>query len=223
MSPPRRSLFVAALLLGASPAAAASSDAQFWTTLTANVALSDRWSGQADFVSQFSDDEDGLYELRYGAFVGYKITRRATVSVGYARVHRYIGGTTRTEERPRQQIAVDFGKLAGAAASGRLRVEQRIRAGGGIGWRLRPQVRAAWPLGRSGVAAVLSHESFVALNDTRSGQRAGYERMRNFAGVSVPVSKIVKAELGYLNQYDFGRGRPDAVAHVGSLALTASW
>lgn len=206
----------------ATPAAAG--DTEVWTTLTANAALSDHWLGQADLVARFGDAGDSdIYEIRYGGFLGYKVSGKVSLWVGYARIHRYAGGTTRTEERPRQQITADLGKLARANLSGRLRLEQRIRPGGGIGWRLRPQLRAAWPLGKSGLAAVLSHEGFVALNDTKSGQRAGYERMRNFAGVSVPLSAPVKAEIGYLNQYNFVRGRPDTVDHVGSLALTWSF
>jgi len=203
------------------PAGASAADAELWTTLTARGSIRGPVLGEADFVARFSHDDGGLYEARVGGFLGYKMTDRVSLWVGYTRLNRYADGrVTSTEDRPREQITADLGHVLGATVSGRLRLEQRLRSGGGVGWRVRPQIRASWPIGKAGLALFAAHESFVALNDTASGQRSGYERMRNSAGVTLPLSRQVKAELGYLNQYSFRSGRPDAVDHVGSLALS---
>src|SRR3546814_8651684 len=70
-------------------------------------------------------------------------------------------------------------------------------------------------------ALVLSHESFIQVNDTDWGQASGYARMRNAIGVKTPLSKVVSVELGYLNQYDFGlHGAHDKMAHAATVALS---
>ena len=50
----------------------------------------------------------------------------------------------------------------------------------------------------------------------------GVDRMRNMISVSLPVSKQVTGELGYMNQHGFVRSAPDTsdnIAYLG-LALT---
>ena len=58
-------------------------------------------------------------------------------------------------------------------------------------------------------------------NSTDWGQRRGYERMRNAVGVTLPVSRAVAADIGYLNQYRFARaGGRAQMDHALSLQLT---
>lgn len=45
------------------------------------------------------------------------------------------------------------------------------------------------------------HESFILPNSTVWGQRAGYKRMGNIAGINVPIGKALSADVGYLNQF----------------------
>src|SRR3546814_3641158 len=96
------------------------------------------------------------------------------------------------------------------------------RDGDDIGLRLRPQIKYTLPLGTgSKTTLVLSHESFIQVNDTDWGQASGYARMRNAIGVKTPLSKVVSVELGYLNQYDFGlHGAHDKMAHAATVALS---
>jgi hypothetical protein len=59
------------------------------------------------------------------------------------------------------------------------------------------------------------------VNDTRWGQRAGYERMRNILGVAVPLGKALNADIGYLNQYRVGRnGARPQMDHALSVQFT---
>jgi len=121
------------------------------------------------------------------------------------------------EDRVRQQIVFNRGRVAG-----RFRIDERFSTvGSGIGVRIRPLLRYNLPLGRPRLALFASHESFLLPNSTRWGQRAGYERMRNLLGVAVPLGKALNADIGYLNQYRFGRagGRPQ-MDHALSVQLT---
>ena len=57
----------------------------------------------------------------------------------------------------------------------------------------------------------------------RWGQRAGYERMRNIAGVVLPIARGVSGDLGYLNQYRFARsGSRAQMDHAFTFQLTLS-
>src|SRR5207244_258541 len=125
----------------------------------------------------------------------------------------------------REQISMSFGKLWLGTLSGRLRVEERFRRGAdGVGLRARTQLKYNLPLAKKkgATALVLTHESFWEVNDTRWGQQSGLRRMRNLVGLDVPVSKKVRAQVAYLNQYDFGiTGKRDAMANILALSLSA--
>ena len=64
---------------------------------------------------------------------------------------------------------------------------------------MREQVKASVPLGHH-VAGIVWVEPFFALNQT-SSVRSGFDQLRSFAGISVPLSKRVEIEAGYLNQF----------------------
>lgn len=89
-----------------------------------------------------------------------------------------------------------------------------------MGWRLRQQLRATAPLSGK-TRAVGWTEAFISMDDTSWGQRSGLDQWRNFVGVSVPMSKAVSIEPGYLNQWVVRRGSADRVNHVASVSLFA--
>jgi hypothetical protein len=221
---PRLGIAIAARgLLSAAPASAGDSDAQLWLQTTASLPVAEESELTIEAVTRFGEDDGGLFTVQGGGWLETAIAKGVKLGIGYRHVQSYAGGNaTSNEDRARQQISVALGRLGGGRLSGRLRLEQRWRSDGDdMGLRLRPQVKFALPLrAESGAALVLHHESFVELNDTDWGQDAGYRRMRNFIGFELPVAGGISAELGYLNQHDFGRGGPDATAHAASLALS---
>lgn len=221
----RRLPFLASLLFAA-PAWAAEDDAQIWLRASASGTLSGPWQGSLETTLRFGDEADGLYEGEYGGSLGYQFRDGVTAFAGYLRVPSYSRqGVTRTEHRFRQQLNLALGMLSGGKLNGRLRVEQRlVSTGDDLGVRIRPNLVWSLPLGKgSKTNLVLSHESFVNLNNTDWGQQDGYDRMRNFVGISTPLVKRVTAEVGYLNQYSFRSGEPDSQDHVASLAIAYSF
>lgn len=212
----------AAMLALSAPARAADDDAQGWMTFTAAGSVSGRLMGSVEAVARWSDDQRRLYETEIIPHIGWRISDRVTIWAGYSRNDVYRGALpTVHEQRIREQLNLGLGTVAGGALAARTLLEQRFRnTGRDTGWRLRQQLKWSRPLHSGGkTALVLWHDSFIAFNATDWGQASGYNRMRNFAGLGVPVGKGVKAEIGYLNQYDFRKDEADRVAHALSLTI----
>ena len=107
--------------------------------------------------------------------------------------------------------------------SGRLRLEERWREGQtGTGWRLRPQVKATMPIAGK-VTLSVSNELFIDLNNSSFQTVDGLERMRNAIFVTVPLSKKIGIDFGYLNQHGFVPNGPDTSDHVLTAGLSASF
>lgn len=215
----------ATLIGGAARASAQQVDTQIWIGETASVDVAKHVPVSLDSTLRFGDSAGGLYQWARGGFIGLRARDGTELMVGYQRVTDYADGrVTRVEQRMREQASIGLGKLWGGALSGRLRVEERFRSGyNAMGLRTRIQFRYIHPLGGHGSPALLlSHESFVELNDTGWGQRAGVRRMRNQIGLDVPLARGLRLQPTYLNQYDFALpGKRDLMANVFSLTANA--
>ena len=211
------------LLVAATPALA-SEDEQFWQTVTVGVSLPDNFKLSNEVVTR-SSNAKGLYEIEGNLMLGYKPSKVMTLWLGYTHNPTYSHGDFRVmEHRVRQQVSLDnFAQIGKVKFSGRVRLEERWREGQvGTAWRLRPNIKAAVPfVGKSTLS--VNHESFIDLNTTGFQRVGGYERMRNWVAVSVPLDKQLSVEAGYLNQHGFVRGGTDSSDHVLNLAMTASF
>jgi hypothetical protein len=220
-----RSILIAMpIALSAVPASAQDADSELWLTATGEVAVDENTSIEVESINRFSDDSGGLYEMELSAGVKREIGNGWWLGGGYVRVVSYSRGTvTRTEDRLRVQggVSTDAGPFK---LSGRLRLERReASTGDEIGYRLRPNIKAALPLGKSDFRLFASHESFFPLDDTDWGENAGHDRMRNAVGVSWKASKAIGVEAGYLHQYRPPRnGRASATDHALTLTLGVS-
>lgn len=214
-------LAVIALATTAPSPALAADDTQLWTQASVGVKLSDKWRLSNEFVARFGDTANGLYEVENSTLLGYQITDQVSAWAGYVHNPTYLeGDLTAKERRLREQIVVDnIAKVGKASIGARLRMEQRWREGiDGTAWRMRPYVKLGVPLGgKTAPTLNVTHENFINLNNTAFQSVDGFDRMRNAVSLSVPVSKVMKAEVGYLNQYRFVRAAPDLMEH----ALTA--
>lgn len=210
--------FVAApFFIVASPAHAQQEDEQFWFQANTNVPLDDGLRVTLEQIARTSDRQDGLYQTEFGALLGVRAAKNVELGFGYRWVGAHNGNSGANENRFRQQVVATFGPL-----TTRFRVDERFNPRGDeVGFRVRPLVRYNYRLGKKGVALFASHESFFLPNTTRWGQRRGYERMRNIAGVTVPLARAVLADIGYLNQYRFARnGSRAQMDHAFNLQIT---
>lgn len=220
----RTSALLSFLALLALPVAAqASEDDQIWTTVGATVKLGENWRLSQEVVARFSDTRNGLYEIESNTLLGYRVSKKVTIWAGYTHDPLYNGGDfTIMEHRGREQVTFDnLLKIGPGTLSGRLRLEQRWRDGiDGTAWRLRPYVKFVLPFQQGKkTALVLSHESFIDLNDTSFQTIHGEERMRNMIAITTPLNKAINFEIGYLNQHGFRPGQADSSDNVASVAL----
>lgn len=205
------------LLALAAPARAQQEDEQLWLQVNTNVALAEQVRLTLEQIARFGDRADGLYQTEFGGILSYRAAKGVELGLGYRKVGAHNGNNAANEDRLRQHVVATFGPVVT-----RFRVDERFHpAGDEIGFRLRPLVRYNHRLGPKGWALFVSHESFYLPNTTRWGQRRGYERMRNIAGVTLPIGSAMSADLGYLNQYRPARGSSRAqMDHALTLQLT---
>jgi hypothetical protein len=213
-----RSILLALPLLLATPAAAQQTDEQLWFQVNGSFALSDRNRITLEGIGRFSDRAEGFSHAEAGILFTHKTSGGIELSIGYRHVEDWdANGRLPNEERLRQMVLVPLG----SGFSGRLRFEQRFNSSGSeIGFRLRPRLGFETPLTNK-LKLFVTQEHFLNVNSTAWGQRGGYERMRNAVGVSIPLSESVRGEIGYLNQYRFGRdGGRDRMDHAATFTLS---
>lgn len=215
----RRHLIVTIALLAATPAGAQQTDTQLWLQTNASVTIADREKVTLEGIGRFSDRAEGFSHAELGALFTHTTEGGVELSFGYRHVEDWNRGVALpNEERLRQMVLVPLG----SGFTGRLRFEQRFNSTGPeVGFRLRPRLGFDTPLNESGLKLFATQEHFYNFNTTEWGQRGGYERMRNAVGVSIPLSDKLRGEVGYLNQYRYGRdGRRDQMDHAATITLS---
>lgn len=213
----RRLLAVSALLIA--PAAHAQvEDTQLWTQTNMNIPIAKRARITMEGIARGSDRLGGLYQTEVGILVSRKLSKHIELGAGFRHVGSHSGNRADDEDRLRQHVVFTYGRM-----SGRFRIDERFHPDGPeIGFRIRPLIRYNHPIGKRW-ALFVSHESFIMPNSTDWGQRSGYDRMRNIAGVVVPVLKNATADVGYLNQYRPGRdGSRPQMDHALSIQLSVN-
>ncbi len=194
-------------------------DFQAWNAvaLTSPAAKDSKLMLWFDGHARFADDAGrlGVSIIRPG--LGYRVSDRATLWLGYARVTLHPGPDI-DEDRIWQQATFPLGNFLGGSLSGRTRLEQRFRdEDNDTGVRLRQFFRWSRQLGESQYSAVVWDELFLGLNQADWGQRDGFDQNRAFLGLAWQPSPKIRAEAGYLHNR-IGRGGPDQTNHA--LALT---
>jgi hypothetical protein len=211
------SLALPALLITA-PALAQQTDEQLWVTATASTGIGEDTRLALESIARFSDRAGGFFHDEFGFTVSRPLSKKVEFLIGYRHVEDYDHGRAKpNEERLRQQFTIAWTRRFAT----RFRFEERFQStSGAVAVRLRPQVRFNFPLNGKGLSLLATQEHFLNLNGTGWGVRSGYERMRNTIGLSIPLSPKLKGELGYLNQYRFGRGGArDQMDHIATVSL----
>lgn len=211
-----------ALLLAAqAPAQAAETDEQIWLAQFSTFSVGNNWLVFTEAQARQTDGAERLGQIILRPAVGYQVSDTVSVFAGYAWVRTQPKGrAANTEHRAYQQLSLRLtGGPGKVTVASRTRLEQRFIVGrSDMGWRMRNLVRLDVPLGK-GYSAIVSGEPFVNLDTTTWGQRAGFDQMRGFAGVGIPVARGVALEVGYAGQYVNRFGVPDRMNHIGSLSF----
>jgi hypothetical protein len=197
-------------------------DEQVWVNLTAMGGVSGKLVYFAELQPRIGEGVSRLDQLILRGALGIKLSRNITLYQGYAHVAVPVdGGRDVNEERSFQQLSWILARGTGSEFSSRTRLEQRWRSNGSdLGWRLREMLRYehAFNPRHHGPNALVYSELFVALDDTDWGARAGFDQIRNFIGLEIPVGGASTIEAGYLNQL-IDQSRVSRMNHVLSLSL----
>lgn len=214
--------FLAPALAAATPLhAGAIEDGQIWINVNAQGSIKDRLLYYAELQPRFFDGGGEIGQVIARPAIGWKLSDRLSLFQGYA--HAANPGMF-NEERSFQQASWTPGTVAGGRFSTRTRFEQRWRSDGSdVGFRLRNLFRWAHPLGRDpkrSVAALVSFEPFVILNDTDWGGRRRFDQLRSNAALEIPLRGRTTIEVGYLNQYVHRLGQADQMNHIAQIVLS---
>lgn len=213
-----------ALFVAAMPAAAQTTiDGQLWLNGTATGSISGDLVHFTELQPRFGDRAGGLDQLVVRAGLGWRLSPAVTVYQGYAYVEtpRELGPSLK-EDRSFQQLSLNIGQIGRGELAGRTRFEQRWRSNGDdVGIRLRQLLRYRYPLQdrNAPVAALGWVEGFLNLNGTDWGTADGFDRIRAFAGLELPVAGRSTVEAGYMNQTVDEALGGTSVHHVASFTL----
>lgn len=225
---PANRLLAAPLLVWAAPALAAEPDAQVWAAQQAFITLDPKLLAFTDLQLRMTDDASRAGQILVRGALGLKVAPSTTVWGGYGYIRTDPkGGRVSHEHRIFQQVmwrALGDGlgnQTSRVTVTGRTRLEQRMVEGtAGTGWRLRQLVRLDVPTGKRGDPLVVAWvEPFVAFNRTAWGQKSGFDQLRTFAGVALPVGRGLSLEAGYSTQYVAREAREDRMNHIASLSF----
>ena len=162
---------------------------------------------------------------RFGAlFTAHDLAAAIELSVGYRHVEDWNQWRRLpNEERLRQMVAGAAGRRASAAgcASSSASTAAAMRSASACG----PRLGFETPMNDHGLQAVRDLRSIsLNLNEHRLGRSvAAMSGCATPSALSIPLGGQLRGEIGYLNQYRFGRdGRRDQMDHVADLHPDAS-
>ncbi len=217
-------LLSSALALASAPAAAQTvHDEAVWF----NGTVMGRVDGPVVFFAEaqprIGSGVSRLSQLLLRPAIGYELSKDVTVYQGYARVIDPVdGGPDLHEDRLFQQVTWNIGRIGRLEVQSRTRLEQRWRSDGdGMSLRARQMMRFEYPLaaGTRRTAALGWSEGFIGLKSAKWGGVEGFDQLRTFVGLEIPLPGKSTIEAGYLNQTRDAPGRRTNMAHVASLTL----
>lgn len=223
----RKIISLASLLtfmpLQAAPALSDDEDFQAWQQVIVSKELRPDVTANMEVQTRFNDDASNFNELLLRPSIGFKIIDSTVLTVGYAYVRTEPeGGADTNKNRIWQQISFPVLTIpTGFALTNRTRLEQRFREDD-TSWRLREQLRLAIPLGPPGAELVAWSEVFFRLNTADWAGDAGFDRWRNFAGISFALDQNTTLEPGYMNQL-VNKSSGDEIDNIFNVTLNVRY
>lgn len=205
-----RALLAACLLPAATVSPAhAQEDFRIWENITGIVNLGsvdkrlDKWRWWVEGQGRFRDSGRAADQGLARTGLGYQLTEKASIWLGFAYVGTYPQGRKNFDEYRIWQQLLLTDKTSFGDLTSRTRLEQRfIEDINPVEWRFREFVRFSRPIYEgSPISLVLWDEVFVRLNSTNAQNRFGFDQNRGFAGLGYTFSKQVRVEVGYMNQF----------------------
>ena len=205
-----RALLAACLLPAATVSPAhAQEDFRIWENITGIVNLGsvdkrlDKWRWWVEGQGRFRDSGRAADQGLARTGLGYQLTEKASIWLGFAYVGTYPQGRKNFDEYRIWQQLLLTDKTSFGDLTSRTRLEQRfIEDINPVEWRFREFVRFSSPIYEgSPISLVLWDEVFVRLNSTNAQNRFGFDQNRGFAGLGYTFSKQVRVEVGYMNQF----------------------
>lgn len=219
-----RTALLAVPLLAVAPVSAETvSDGRLWLNGTVMGPIAGKALYFAEVQPRLYDGGSRVGQIILRGAVGWQASKALSLYQGYARVIDPVaGGRDLHEDRVFQQLSWTIGRIGRGTLSSRTRLEARWRSDGdGMGLRLRDMIRYVHPLRADGggAKALVYAEPFVNLKGSDWGMRRGFDQLRSFAGLEVPIGHAKSTiEAGYLNQrVNMTRGR---IADNHTLSVT---
>lgn len=177
----------------------------------------------AEVQPRINEGVSRMTQLLLRPALGYELSKDVTVYQGYARVIDPVeNGADLQEDRLFQQVTWNVGRIGKLEVQSRTRLEERWRSDGdGMSLRARQMMRFEYPLAPTSkrVAALASLEGFVGLKSAQWGGIEGFDQLRTFVGLEIPLAGTSTLEAGYLNQTRDAPGRRVNMTHVAALTL----
>ena len=222
-------ILIAALasgLVALPPAARAADDANgAWGIVSTSGTITQagqptRWRYGFDAQWRHFDRGNGSDQYVLRPSVGYQLKPGLTAWAGYGYfLSDPNGGSDRYEHRWWQQLSWSVRTWDWGSLSLRTRLEERIvEDASDTGLRFRQMIQLAVPFPAQDVTLITSVEHYTNLRDTDWGARSGFDQLRSYIGVQLPMSDRFTLEAGYMNQY-INRNSVDAVNHLAMLHL----
>jgi len=227
-----RAVVLAACLMGMAVPASAQTPARETVTderVWLVVALQSRadrpgpWRWSFENILRSRDGVQTIDVAGVRPIVNYTIDRHSTVGGGYAYVVNSPESLDVVEHRVFQQY-IWTNKFGAGTFTARVRLEERfLEANSGVAVRLRQQYRFSHPIKRGSPFSLIGYdELFIHLNETTRYPQ-GVDQNRIFGGVGQTINRMLRYEVGYLNQYAPSHGNAAArMNHVlsGSFGIS---
>lgn len=215
-----------ALLLPVAPVHAADDASAAWGIVSVSGPIEPqgqvtrwRYDGQAQWRNFDRGAGGNRYVLRGSASLAWRENLALTVGYDFHQLDP-DGAAAIDEHRLWQQLGWKALRWNWGSLALRTRLEERmVEDSDDVGLRLRQQLALTVPLPALDLSVIASTEPFVNVNSTDYGADSGFDRIRSYLGVRMPMTDTSALEAGYLHDYIERGGQPDALNHTALLHL----
>lgn len=213
--------FFVALAAGffATPALAADEDVALWNAqfVKFHADKDDKILIRLESQQRLNEEVTNLGQFILRGLVAYEVNSNLNAGVGYAYFRTESGASPSGvifEHRAYGEVNWRLLDEPGIRIDTRTRLESRQWANiDDHSIRARSMVQVTVPVAPSGFGPVFFTEPMVNLND-QPNFPGGFEQIRNFGGVLIPVNENLEFMTGYMNLYQPREARPDRMDHV---------